>query len=165
MIFSNFCLLIWMRLPFKITQPADGFSSASRRSLFSPMRKYFDASSTARVYISQIGTSLLRIIVTAYVQKKDSCNYGQNTDGWRPSSTGLSPPRGSHTAILIACDAFNARTVAVREYHCPACTSSPISSHAYVAAGWWSLRCFRRNQHHGAPAVRLGADRMCPYAL
>ncbi|RGE64539.1 hypothetical protein DXA36_16400 [Eisenbergiella sp. OF01-20] len=96
---------------------------------------------------------------------KVSCKCGQNTDGWRPSSTGFSPPYGSHTALPIACDASNARTVAVREYHCPACTSSPISSHAYVAAGWWSLRCVCRNQHHGAPAVRLGADRMCPYAL
>ncbi len=36
-------------LPFKITQPAVGFSSASFRSLFSPMRKYFDASSMVSV--------------------------------------------------------------------------------------------------------------------
>ena len=31
--------------------------------------------------------------------------------------TGLSPPHGSHAAAPIACDASNARTVAVREYH------------------------------------------------
>ena len=31
--------------------------------------------------------------------------------------TGVSPLHGSHAALPIACDAFNARTVAVREYH------------------------------------------------
>ena len=41
MIFSNCFRLIWMRLPFRITQPAVGFSSESRRSLFSPIRKIF----------------------------------------------------------------------------------------------------------------------------
>ena len=33
------------------------------------------------------------------------------------SLTGISPLRGSHVVLPIACDAFNARTVAVREYH------------------------------------------------
>ena len=33
------------------------------------------------------------------------------------SLTGISPLHGSHVALPIACDAFNARTVAVREYH------------------------------------------------
>ena len=33
------------------------------------------------------------------------------------SFTGISPLHGSHVALLIACDASNARTVAVREYH------------------------------------------------
>ncbi|PWM97079.1 MAG: hypothetical protein DBX95_01895 [Oscillibacter sp.] len=55
-------------------------------------------------------------------------------DGCWHSSTGLSPPRGSHAALPIACDAFNARTMAIREYHCPACTSSPVSCHAHIAA-------------------------------
>ncbi len=41
MIFSNCFRLIWMRLPFRITQPAVGFSSESRRSLFSPDPKIF----------------------------------------------------------------------------------------------------------------------------
>ena len=35
---------------------------------------------------------------------------------------GTFTPRGSHAALPIACDAFNARTMAIREYHCPACT-------------------------------------------
>ncbi|WP_179978765.1 hypothetical protein [Blautia obeum] len=33
------------------------------------------------------------------------------------SPTGISPLHGSHAAAPIACDASNARTVAVREYH------------------------------------------------
>ena len=35
------------------------------------------------------------------------------------SLTGISPLHGSHAALSIACDASNARTVAVREYHFP----------------------------------------------
>ena len=31
--------------------------------------------------------------------------------------TGVSPLHGSHAALPIACDALNARTVAIREYH------------------------------------------------
>ncbi|MDQ8837471.1 hypothetical protein [Streptococcus ruminantium] len=31
--------------------------------------------------------------------------------------TGISPLHGSHVAVLIACDASNARTVTIREYH------------------------------------------------
>jgi len=33
------------------------------------------------------------------------------------SLTGISPLHGSHVALPIACDASNARTVAVGEYH------------------------------------------------
>ena len=33
------------------------------------------------------------------------------------SLTGVSPLRGSHAALPIACDALNARTVAIGEYH------------------------------------------------
>ena len=33
------------------------------------------------------------------------------------SSTGITPPAGSLSAALIACDAFNARTVTGQEYH------------------------------------------------
>lgn len=70
MIFSNCFRLIWMRLPFRITQPAVGFSSASRRSLFSPIRKYLDASSMVSVYFSQIGTSLLLITWPPFFSKQ-----------------------------------------------------------------------------------------------
>ena len=32
---------------------------------------------------------------------------GKSSNGWRrPSSTGISPPHGSHAAALIACDGF-----------------------------------------------------------
>ena len=34
---------------------------------------------------------------------------------------GIAPPHGSHAALPIACDALNARTVAVRKYHCIFC--------------------------------------------
>ena len=34
---------------------------------------------------------------------------------------GIAPPHGSHAALPIACDALNARTVAVRKYHCVFC--------------------------------------------
>ena len=34
---------------------------------------------------------------------------------------GISPRHGSHAALPIACDALNARTVAVRKYHCIFC--------------------------------------------
>ena len=69
-IFSNCFRLIWMRLPFRITHPAVGFSSASRRSLFSPIRKYLDASSMVSVYFSQIGTSLLLITWPPFFSKQ-----------------------------------------------------------------------------------------------
>ncbi len=35
--------------------------------------------------------------------------------------TGVSPLHGSHAALPIACDALNARTMAVREYHYISC--------------------------------------------
>ena len=38
------------------------------------------------------------------------------------SLTGVSPLRGSHAALPIACDASNARTVAIGEYHYVFCT-------------------------------------------
>ena len=77
-------------------------------------------------------------------------------------STGVSPLRRSAGALPIACDALNARTVAAREYHCPACASSPADRHVRFAA--WALIA-RSCSDHGAPAVWLGTDRMYPYAL
>lgn len=48
--------------------------------------------------------------------------------------TGISPPRGSHAALLVACDASNARTTTAREYHCPICASSPAGCHTCFTA-------------------------------
>ena len=43
--------------------------------------------------------------------------------------------KAAQHALLIACDALNARTLTVREYQ-PACMSWPASSRACIAAGW-----------------------------
>lgn len=61
MTFSNCQRLICMRLPFIMSQPASLFSSAKRLNLFSPIRKYLDASSMVRVYFSHTGISVLFI--------------------------------------------------------------------------------------------------------
>jgi len=63
------------------------------------------------------------------------CESGQKiTDGCWHSSTGISPPRGSHAALLVACDASNARTTTARAYHCPVCASSPAGCHTCFTA-------------------------------
>ena len=54
---------------------------------------------------------------------------------------GIAPPHGSHAALPIACDALNARTVAVRKYHCIFCVSSPASRYTCFPARCWSLGC------------------------
>ena len=54
---------------------------------------------------------------------------------------GISPRHGSHAALPIACDALNARTVAVRKYHCIFCASSPASRYTCFPARCWSLGC------------------------
>lgn len=46
------------------------------------------------------------------------------------SLTGISPLHGSHVALPIACDASNARTVAVREYHYIFCAVMAYSPHS-----------------------------------
>ena len=61
------------------------------------------------------------------------------TDGCWRSSKGVSPPHGSRAALPIACDALNARTVAVRSYHYVFCASSPASCHTCVTARYLSL--------------------------
>ena len=58
---------------------------------------------------------------------------------------GISPRHGSHAALPIACDALNARTVAVRKYHCIFCVSSPASRYTCFPARCWSLGCPGRN--------------------
>ncbi|NBH13641.1 hypothetical protein D3Z36_05475 [Lachnospiraceae bacterium] len=51
---------------------------------------------------------------------------GKSPNDWLlTSSTGIAPFRGSPGAALICCDAFNARLVTGREYHCPCCLLSP----------------------------------------
>ena len=50
------------------------------------------------------------------------------------SSPRESHPCIPHAALLIACDAFNARTVAVREYHYAFCVSSPAGCYTRPAA-------------------------------
>ena len=54
---------------------------------------------------------------------------------------GISPRHGSHAALPIACDALNARTMAVRKYHCIFCVSSPASRYTCFPARCWSLGC------------------------
>ena len=49
------------------------------------------------------------------------------------------PPHGSRAALPIACDALNARTVAVRSYHYVFCASSPASCHTCFTARYLSL--------------------------
>ena len=66
MIFSNCFRLICTLFPLIMTQPASIFSSASLRNFFSPIRKYFDASSIVSVYFSQIGTSVLFMLCTPF---------------------------------------------------------------------------------------------------
>ena len=85
--------------------------------------------------------------------KKDGC--------WR-SSTGVSPLRRSAEALPIACDAFNARTVAAREYHCAFCASLPASCHACFTVRVVVARPVLPDRRLGAPVARLGAKGMCP---
>lgn len=70
MYFSKSFLLIWARFPFQKMKSASLFSLIIRRSLFSPMRKYFDASSTVSVYCSQNGISLTLNYTTSFLDKK-----------------------------------------------------------------------------------------------
>ena len=53
---------------------------------------------------------------------------------------GLAPLRRSAEALPIACDAFNARTMAVRKYHYVFCALSPAVCYICFAA-WWFARC------------------------
>ena len=55
----------------------------------------------------------------------------------------IAPLHGSHAALPIACDALNARTVAVRKYYCIACRRPQAATLA-----------FRRGV--GRSAVRVG---------
>ena len=67
---------------------------------------------------------------------------------------GISPRHGSHAALPIACDALNARTVAVRKYHCIFCVSSPASRYTCFPARCWSLGCPGGNTPTGIASWR-----------
>ena len=62
--------------------------------------------------------------------------------------TGVSPLRGSRAALPIACDALNARTMAIREYHYVSCVLSLISCYTYFTARCWSLIPFGKVMAH-----------------
>lgn len=100
------------------------------------------------------------------------CESGQKiTDGCWHSSTGISPPRGSHAALLVACDASNARTTTTRAYHCPACASSPAGCHTCFSPvkslrlsrwGKASWRTCRPARHRQNVSVCPMTRRHCP---
>ena len=66
MYFSKSFLLICALFPFQKIKSASLFSLMMRLSLFSPMRKYLDASSTVNVYCSQNGISLFLNYTTSF---------------------------------------------------------------------------------------------------
>ena len=59
---------------------------------------------------------------------------GAISDGWQRNLTGVSPLRRSAGAVPIVCDALNARTVAIQEYHYIFCASWPTSCYACFPA-------------------------------
>ena len=72
--------------------------------------------------------------------------------------TGISPLWRSAEVLPIACDAFNARTVAVREYHYIFCVSSPISCYTYFRRSVYrSASLCGKEKRHGALNLWLGA--------
>ena len=86
---------------------------------------------------------------------------------------GIAPPHGSHAALPIACDALNARTVAVRKYHCIFCVSSPASRYTCFPARCWSLGCLGGDTvlqnfwkaHCFINSLRLGSTFSPPFSL
>ena len=74
-----------------------------------------------------------------------------------------SHPPASRWALPIACDALNARTVAVGEY-LTFCVSSPMHCHVHFAV---RVGIARFTEGHSVPAVRLGTEGdvfVCLYA-
>ena len=78
--------------------------------------------------------------------------------------TGIAPLRGSRAALPIACDASNARTMAIREYHYVSCVSSPISCYTYFPARCWSLIPSRKSWRTRRMARRKRNVSDLPYA-
>ena len=80
------------------------------------------------------------------------------------SSPRESHPCIPHAALLIACDALNARTLTVREYQ-PACMSWPASSRACIAAWWRSLHFSEEKSIVAHPPSGSIQTATCPFAL
>ena len=59
---------------------------------------------------------------------------------------GISPRHGSHAALPIACDALNARTVAVRKYHYVFCALSPAGCYPCFTVWYFSLAFLLRER-------------------
>ena len=68
--------------------------------------------------------------------------------------TGIAPLRGSRAALPIACDALNARTMAIREYHYVFCALSPTSCCACVPASVLVARLSQRGNPAGITSWR-----------
>ena len=62
------------------------------------------------------------------------------------SSTGIAPLHGSHAALPIACDASNARTMAVRKYHYVFCALSPAGCYPCFTVWYFSLAFLLRER-------------------
>ena len=93
------------------------------------------------------------------------CDWtAEQTAAW-PVGSSTAAPRESHPpasrwTLPIACDALNARTVAVREY-LSFCVSSPMRRRAHFPVQYCSLT----QRGHGVPAVRLSTEGMYLTAL
>ena len=127
-----------MRLPFIITHPAAVFSSASFRSLFSPIRKYLDASSMVRVYFSQIGTSVIFKIVAPFQRLKQyhihNGSMGFSSDGcWQQLHGNFTPSHACGCAAQCF-EGVQRGSIIVLPV-----LSWPASRRACFAAGRWSL--------------------------
>ena len=89
------------------------------------------------------------------------CDWtAEQTAVWPVGSPTAAPrefhPPASRWALPIACDALNARTVAIREY-LTFCVSSPMRCQAHFAV---RVGIARFTEGHSAPAVRLGTEGM-----
>jgi hypothetical protein len=83
------------------------------------------------------------------------------TDGRGRVLTGISPPRGSHRAAPVPCDASNAQGTAGQEYHCAVHASSPGDCQSPLRR----CGCRSPSRGHGAQAARLGINRKCPFCF
>ena len=89
------------------------------------------------------------------------CDWAAGQTAAWPVGKPTAAPRESHPpasrwALPIACDALNARTMAIEEY-LTFCVSSPMRCQAHFAV-WVGIARF--TEGHSAPAVRLGTEGM-----